>query len=107
MQELWANEGFHQDFKGKSERPDNAWQGQNPCKAACKRAMCESERLRTKLQWRAQKVRNDRNVECPPRKASNKWSQSRQKGHMGYKWQSCEGKAAQALGRSHDTTMWT
>jgi hypothetical protein len=32
MQELWSQREFHDNFKGKPERPVSVWQGKNPFK---------------------------------------------------------------------------
>jgi hypothetical protein len=44
MQELQGCGGFHPDFKGRSGRPGNVWEGQDPY-SQLKRKMNEAERV--------------------------------------------------------------
>jgi hypothetical protein len=41
--------------------------------ATPERALCEAVRIKPKMQWRPQKVRDTNNVECLPRKVTREW----------------------------------
>lgn len=64
---------FHR--KGWKAQQDMA--GLKSLQASPERVMCESLRVKLKLQWRIQKVRDSRNMEYLPEAAGKEWSAKR------------------------------
>jgi hypothetical protein len=62
---LWS---FYLGFQGRSTRLSNVWQ------TIFERMMCEATRVKLKKQWRAQKIRDSRNMDYLLRKASGRGS---------------------------------
>jgi hypothetical protein len=60
LQELRGHGGFYWDFKGRSGRPGNAWQG--TLLIAPEQARCEADWVMHKLQWKPQDVGDAKNV---------------------------------------------